>query len=236
MLADSGGHDGGEALSLARRLERMRHAKRIGSLLSLLFLALAIVGGASASTTSSTAQLGSVVETVGACETGKLRQPFLAWGDDAWYQLVPGGDFESWAAGWRLSGDVKVASGSETFAVSSNGDKYSLRLRGGSSAVSPAVCVSVDTPTFRLFVRNGGPSDSQLAVDVGVGDGTSTTWTRVANLRGGSAWQPTDVLPIGVPAFMQEKTGTALVQLRFSPSGSNASWQVDDVFLDPFKR
>ena len=206
------------------------------ALLLVCAITLCLAGTASGAGTSPTSRLAGVVDSSTACGTKKLVQPFLPWADAAWYQLVPAGDFETGAVGWALAGDARVYSGSESFFVGSNGDKYSLRLRSGSTAVSPSVCVSIDTPTFRLFVRNGGPADSALGIDVGADDGGPQTWTRVANVAGGSPWQPTQVLAIGVPAFMLTKTGTASVQLRFTPTGSNASWQIDDVYVDPFKR
>jgi len=37
--------------------------------------------------------------------------PFLQWLDPLPYTLLPGGDFESGAAGWKPSGDARVIPG-----------------------------------------------------------------------------------------------------------------------------
>lgn len=197
---------------------------------------LALAGGAAAADGSGTKQLEAVVDPSAACATGKLTQPFLPFGDTAWYQLVAGGDFEPRSTPWALRGDAGLQSGNEPWYASSRGDRSSLRLRGGSSAVSPVTCVSIDTPTFRLFARNGGPASSTLVVEAGVRSGDSIRWTRVATLAGGSAWAASPVLWLGAAVFAQGMTSTVSVHLRLSPTGSNASWQVDDVYVDPFKR
>lgn len=197
---------------------------------------LAFAGGAGAADGSGTKHLADVVDPGPACAVAKLAQPFLPWSDVAWYQAVPGGDFEARSAPWTLRGDAGLQSGNEPWYVSSRADRSSLRLRAGSSATSPAICVSIDTPTLRLFVRNGGPSTSSLVVEAGVVTGGSTSWTRIATLGGGSAWAASPVLWLPAAAFAQAMTSTISVQLRVSPTGSNASWQVDDVYVDPFKR
>ena len=43
--------------------------------------------------------------------------PFLQWLDPLPYTLLPGGDFESGAAGWKLSGGARVVDGNEPFYV-----------------------------------------------------------------------------------------------------------------------
>ena len=50
-----------------------------------------------------------------------LTNPFGAWGDQADYALAPGGDFESGAAGWTLTGGAAVAAGNQPFDIGAPG-------------------------------------------------------------------------------------------------------------------
>ena len=51
--------------------------------------------------------------SVSPCDGASLTQPFLKSGDSAPYKLVPGGDFETNAKGWSLTGGAQVVPGSE---------------------------------------------------------------------------------------------------------------------------
>ena len=77
--------------------------------------------------------------------TGATRSP---------YKLVPGGDFESGAAGWTLAGGARTVAGSEPFAATGHAGASSLYLPAGASATSPFTCVNAAYPTFRFFARN----------------------------------------------------------------------------------
>src|SRR3954453_2805958 len=72
------------------------------------------------------------------CDGQTMERPFTRWLDLFQYTLVPGGNFESNAAGWTLTGGAQVVSGNESFNVS--GGSHSLSLPAGSSATSPAMC------------------------------------------------------------------------------------------------
>ena len=63
-----------------------------------------------------------------------------ALSDPISYTLVPGGDFESGAAGWKLTGGASRHVGNEPgFYLRGAGDNRSLYLPAGSSATSPFV-------------------------------------------------------------------------------------------------
>ena len=84
------------------------------------------------------------------CDTS-TSQPFARWGDTRSYVLVPGGSFESGAAGWKLNGGAKVVSGNEPFYVRSTADRYSLYLPSGSSATTPPMCFGLGDWNARFF-------------------------------------------------------------------------------------
>jgi hypothetical protein len=188
---------------------------------------LAMVGSASA---------GVLVKTTTSCGTQAFSQPFKPFFDGASYTLVPGGSFEGGAAGWTLSGGARVTSGNESWKVRGAGDDESLRLPGGSSALSAPVCVGLEYPTMRFFAkRNTGL----------LGLTTLAVTARVQLSLGGSLDIPFGVvLPNGswkpTPAFLFLGNLTPLlpgqytaVQFRFTPVLGD--WQIDDVYVDPMR-
>lgn len=170
------------------------------------------------------------------CAAGAGSQVFLPWLDVANYEPAPDGGFEAGAKGWSLAGATTVA-GNESWTVGAAGDRTSLKVPSGGSATSPTFCVGLENPTVRLFAKRvGGSLLSTLRVDVRFQDALGATQELpigAVALNGGS-WQPT--LPMAIvanllPLLPGDHTP---VQLRFVPQGG-AAWQVDDVYVDPFK-
>src|SRR5436853_1269877 len=85
---------------------------------------------------------------------------FSAWHDNRGYVLTPDGGFENGAAGWTLENGAAVGEGNETFQVGGAADHQSLALPAGSSATSPAICVTRHTGIFRFFARTGGATQA----------------------------------------------------------------------------
>jgi hypothetical protein len=167
-----------------------------------------------------------------------LTQPFLPWLDPLSYAFAPNGGLESGLVGWSSSGGARVVGGNESYAVHGAADAYSLSLPPGASATTPPICIGMLTPTTRFFVRNTGAQLSTLRVEVlyttVLGIRTSAL---VGLLVGSPSWQPTLPLPLlanvlGVPPLTG---GSTQVSLRFTPLGSGGSWQLDDVYVDPYK-
>jgi hypothetical protein len=203
---------------------RARHLVLAGSVTLTLF---AVAGPASGS-------VGSILDPCGQ----PLSQPFLPWLDPAQYAFAPNGGLESGLGGWSSSGGAAVVSGNETFAVHGAGDRYSLSLPAGASATTPSICIGTLSPTARLFVRNSGSPLSTLRVDV--------LYTTVLGLRvsapvavlvGSASWQPTLQLPLlaNVTALPLLTSGSTKITLRFTAQGQSGAWQLDDVYVDPYK-
>src|SRR3954465_12871062 len=76
---------------------------------------------------------------------------FAPWHDNKSYVLTDNGGLEQGDTGWTLAGGAAVVEGNETFAVGGAADHQSLSLPAGSSATSPAHCVSRHDGTFRAF-------------------------------------------------------------------------------------
>jgi hypothetical protein len=150
------------------------------------------------------------------CPTlGPVTQHFSRYGDDADYQLVPGGDFAD-DHGWALDG-----------AQTQDG---ALALGRGDSATSPAFCATVDHPTFRFFTRGGGGGDGGK-VELLWTDDTGADRSRLVGLVGaGRSWSPT--LPMELSSVLRLVSGDVTpVRLRISSFTRNL--QVDNVYVDP---
>ncbi len=150
--------------------------------------------------------------------------------------LLPEGGFEGGAAGWSLTGGAAVRTGNEPFFVRAGTDERSLRLPAGSSATSPPMCVGFAYPTMRLFARTTGDEDSRLAVHVRfrLGDGVERS-VRIAELEAGERWAPTRAFWI-LANLLAYQDGPQQITFRFSPTGGEGSWDIDDVYVDPYAR
>jgi hypothetical protein len=193
---------------------------------------VALAGAALASPASA----GIITQSETDCDDNPLVKPFAPWGDRASYRLVPGGDFESAAAGWQLSGGARVAAGNESFNVTSSSDARSLVLPQGSRAVSPVVCVGLGEPTLRLFAKRNSGLLTTLLVEVQVQTrlGLSAWLPVLPGDIGGSRWHPTMAMPILVNLLPLLPGDRTPVRFRFSPL-LFGSWQVDDVYVDPLR-
>lgn len=168
------------------------------------------------------AHAGLLVQSASGCDNGALSKPFAAYGDDADYFLMPGGDFSAAHDGWSLGG-------------ASVGDGV-LTVPSGATVTSPAVCVGLEHPSSRFFVRKAsGGLLASLRVDVLAETSLGlTVAVPVAVLTPGSAMAPSPVvLNVAnlLPLLPGEYTPMAL---RFT--GQGGTFQVDDVYVDPYGR
>ena len=176
-----------------------------------------------------------LIGTAPASGCGTASKVFAPWGDNANYLLVPGGAFEPGTPAWAMSGGAKVVGGNEPFYVHSRLDKNSLYLPSGSSALSPTVCFGLGDWHARFFVRNVGSASGSLKVDVAV----KSLLGLVSILDGGSVsgsgvWAPSPRIGLTFTNLCS-LLGVKAVAFRFRVVGSGAAFQVDDVYLDPWK-
>lgn len=193
---------------------------------------LAVVGVLFALPTA-TAQ-AALVE-VEACDDATLTTPFQRWGDAANYKQAPGGDFEGDLEGWTLSGGARTVEGGEPWGVTGRVGSRALALPAGASAVTPATCVNAGAPTFRFFARSTGGFLPLLRAELLYRDSLFRIVAVPAGIvLPGQAWRPT--LPMltmsAVAAAVAD--GEAPLALRFT--AMSGSWEIDDVFVDPYSR
>jgi hypothetical protein len=201
-------------LSLAIRRAR-KAALRITALTVLTVLA-----GASAALAS--------------CPVQPVSTPFSQWGDTSDYFLVPGGSFEGTSdqVGWSLSG-ATLSAGNEPFFVNGTTDGQLLSINGGGSATSPYFCVDSTMGSLRFFAQQStAGSDLQVEALVQTPSGDATV--PVADLADGSmpSWAPTQVIN---GRGTLPNNDSVMVALHFTAPSSAGSWQVDDVYVDPYR-
>jgi hypothetical protein len=167
------------------------------------------------------------------CDSGPSSQVFLPWLDLAEYFLAPDGGLEAGGAGWALDG-ASVVAGNESYAVSGPGAS-ALALPIGSSATTPEICVGVEHPTIRAFIRRtGGGNSTRLRVYVNFVDPYGEPRSLpIGVLSGTNAWQPSPIMLIGAN-YLPLLTGGDSTQVTFSFAPQGGSWQVDDVYVDPY--
>ncbi len=197
-------------------------ARKLTHLLIAAAFAVALAGS------SATAALAAGDD---GCDPGSLSHPFAPWADPASYAQVPGGTFES-GLQWHAAGGAKLTSDNEPWDVSGDGD-HALSLPAGASVTTPSFCGGLGYPTVRLFSKGGGlPLLTMLRVDVRYTghDGLLHALPLGIVLPSGS-WQPTTqvLTASGLPLL----TGSRLA-LRITAVG--AAFEIDDVYVDPFRR
>lgn len=172
-----------------------------------------------------------------ACNYTGAEQVFKPWGDQSSYVLAPDGGFEAGGQGWSLAGGAKATNANEAFYLHGAGDSMSLALPAGSTAVSPSVCMSLDTPSFRLVARNSGDPSSGLRVEATYSLLGLVRTKTISTVYGSSNWAPSQQM--STVLSLSTIVGTLIpsaIQIRITPLGSGGNWQVDDLYIDPFAR
>jgi hypothetical protein len=173
------------------------------------------------------------VAQAASCPTASESHTFLPWVDPALYTPAPDGGLEQGTTGWTLSGGAAAVEGNEPYHVGTSADERSLALPPGSIAVSPPTCVDVEHPDIRFFARNTGSPLSLLSVSVVFKGLDGRAWSLpIGTVAGGSAWAPTAVMPVGVNLL--SLVADQEVSFALAPLDASGSWQVDDIYVDPY--
>jgi len=221
-----------------------RSARRMIATGSMLAMGLGVSIGMG-SVTAQSASAATAQTPVAPCTNRVDTTPFVRWGDAASYFQVPNGDFANGSTDWGLSGGASVVSGGEPYGVVP-GDSHSLKLPFGSQAVSQTMCVAMGEEDIRMFVNNPGVKGASLRVEAFVNNPlTGLTLDSSSEVNSASlptGWGPTPIQ--NIPNLLSEVDivpnvlGGALAQnltLVITPVGTPAAWNIDDVFVDPFK-
>ncbi len=169
------------------------------------------------------------------CPTYSTVEPFTPWADSGDYFLGPAADFEGSLTGWTAKG-AKIVSGNESYYVNTPTDSHSLQLPKGSTATTPSICVTLDTPDLRLFVENTGSQAATLTINMTYTNNAGKKYTvAVAKLpvAAKASWAPT--IPVLFLANIQSilsSNNQTWVTFQFA---SNGALQIDDFYVDPVK-
>lgn len=159
------------------------------------------------------------------------QHPFAQFGDNSTYFGFTNNGFENGTSGWSLSGS-SVVNGNEPWGVNGGGSS-SLSIGPGGTASSPRVCTALLAPAWRMFAKSNDADGSLRAQIVFYGLlGNVTGVLNVTSLdsSGYDSWEPSS----NIPSLLSLPLATVSAQLRLTNTGSTGTWQVDDVFVDPF--
>jgi hypothetical protein len=201
-------------------------------------VAAAVIATIASVAFASTANAGLLTASAESCDDGPITQPFRQFGDSANYKLLQGGSFEAGTAAWQLSGGAKIVSGNESYKVGGATHSQSLSLPSGGAAVSPFTCVGLGEPTLRLFAKRnsallGLVSTLNVQIQVKTSLGLSLWLPVLPGDLGGSSWHPTAQMPLIANILPLSASDKTPVRFRFSPL--LGSWQIDDVYVDPYR-
>jgi len=170
----------------------------------------------------------------GGCPAVPTAQTFSPWGDVADYFLAPDGGIEAGAAGWDLDDGAAAVEGNETYAVGGTDDHRSLSLPAGSSATTAPICIGIEHRSMRFFVRGSGAG--VVHVDAVYDKGSDTEkHVRLASITADESWAPSAIIPMRVNEIAPDHDNALPVSLRFTARGEG-SWQIDDVYVDPYRK
>lgn len=177
------------------------------------------------------------------CADEQVGRPFLRWLDPIEYRLATGGSLES-TEGWTLSGGARLVAGNEPFYVNDRGDRHSLYLPAGATAVSPFSCVALDSLVMRFFADADGSVLSRLDVDLiyRTSGGTMRSLGGIDLVTGltHQRWAPTLPVVMELDTLLRDVAtldlGATEVAFRFRASKgwlTSAGWRIDDLYVDP---
>jgi hypothetical protein len=216
------------------QLAERRHEMRISSLLRIV-PAIACAG-------LSAIVLGTAAPSslAASCSFPPSGQPFTPWSDANHYFSAPGGNFETGAPSWGLTGSASVQPGNEPYDVTGSGTSSLSLPTTTAAATTPTMCVTSDAPEFRVFIKNNG--------NLGYTNGQLAVYLNFQNSNG--KWQQVKIAALTVKntnwtlspkiSFIQYistplQSGYANVSFTFKPNDNHGNWQLDDFYVDPIK-
>jgi hypothetical protein len=189
---------------------------------------LALASPAFAATSGEVA-VEQTAATTQTCQDPIVVQPFTSFGDERDYVLAPFGDFEySTLDGWSFDGGAGP--------IADEGGNGALSLPAGSAATSPAMCIDLNYPTVRFFVRNVLDDDADLKVQVMYVDHEKAYKPHdVKKLKAKGSYGLTKDIKID-PKRGGKEDGWRRIAFRFVAAKDKGEFRVDDLYVDPRMR
>jgi hypothetical protein len=207
-----------------------RFARRI------LGAAAVVIGllGISATRALATTQSSTTTSAEAAvCPGQTFSQPFAAEGDTNYYTLVPGGEFNSPSEGWLLYNGARILGATRPSGAAGG----VLDLPSGALAISPPVCVTLQYPTARVWVRDVKGSEGVAVAVAYLGTKFGLTSPQnVGHVHGQqSGWTLSS--PIDVqPQIVSATEGPREARFVFLATGHSEESQLSGLYVDPRMR
>jgi hypothetical protein len=227
--------------------ERTQHARRRGAVVRGSLLALA--AAAALGTISSTAAQADALPTTDPCGY-TIDQQWQAFAsvdvsDQNEYVAFPNGTLAAAtsgvADGWSQNMLANVVQDSDVALPYDqlgypSADQNVMDLLALGAATSPAVCASQYTPSARVMIKNVDTFGKLTITEIVSDSGGVIGKTVVATLtESNTRWDAGSSSMIAIPSVPVTWTAdpTVSVKLKFSTKGGE--WEIDDLYLDPFK-
>ncbi|MFN8108319.1 MAG: hypothetical protein U0Y82_00460 [Thermoleophilia bacterium] len=168
--------------------------------------------------------------------TGQVLTPaLLPFGDINLYTLAPQGGFEGRTDGWTVRGAARVVA-DPGYPRGPVIDTTSMELAPGATAVSPPICASAITPTFRVFLKALSAGAGAATIDVSYPSATGATEHDVISVAAGSgAWALSPILRVDTRKIAVDRLGWGRIRIAVT-APSNSALRLDDLFVDPKMR
>jgi hypothetical protein len=205
---------------------------RRGGRLATIAGVLALCGSAAPA-----AQAANVGNPTNCTPNPTLTQAFAPFGDLGQYTPVDNAGLEDGTTGWTVGGGASVVADNEPWNVGADDGTSALDLPHGSSAVTAPICIDQTYPYFRFFAKKLNANNDGLRIDVLYLDskGKVVQTKPVTYTTTAADWQPSGTVNIGVFTAKSDVTA-APVAFRFTPTGAQGHFEIDDVFVDPWCR
>jgi hypothetical protein len=168
------------------------------------------------------------------CPGQTFSQPFTAFGDENFYTLVDGSEFNAGAEGWFLRRGAEVVEGTRPDGSSGG----VLDLPRGAVAISPPVCVTLQYPTARAWVQtvdgSGGLSVGVYYAGVKHGAARAEHVALLGSEEDG-AWGLSDPFAVK-PELAGSEEGVREVRFVFANLGWHGDFRLSGLYVDPRMR
>jgi hypothetical protein len=180
---------------------------------------------------AATAAIVAVPTGSAALKCSGTTEPFAQFGDNDSYFGFSNNGFENGTNGWQVS-RASVAAGNEPWSVNGGGSS-SLSIGPGGSASSPRVCAALNAPHWRLFAHSNGANGDLRAQVIFyglLGNVLGILNFTSFDTAGYTTWAPSSFVPssLALPLL------TWSAQLRLTSTATSGTWEIDDVFVDPW--
>jgi hypothetical protein len=165
------------------------------------------------------------------CTPSGVSQPFLEYGDSAWYSIIPGQAHDNVdGTGWTLSGGATLTSA--TLAKGNTGQVLTLPVNG--KAVTPPMCVNNTYPYMRSMVSSMTKGGAKVYISYFGPTGWGPPKSFGTLLASSTAWQ----LSPKVKFVQNSMSGWQQAQLTLVGTGPKptSNTRIYNLYADPRMR